>query len=429
LVEVSLPIRSDDIQPEDWGADTKIARLSHQYMDGRRFPLSIVSLNAEIYDGLPASNEILDISSLRNMKEDEIIRNVLAKAKPEFRFRKMESSDNQNVDAEFIESGEMLVIKLEIRLRVPVSLGIGNQVNAQIDHLELNWPTIVTQQGLRIIKDVQTSGGVQFFQQDWLYCPDNLSIEMSSLQLSLVSQKKIQSQPFNNYCINLYLLVRASEGLIKQDYLHGHMQIKVKNILFSGRDIVWLESTGKRKTDPSKQTSVKKQSLFNVDFEITLSELFDKRQTMISHQWHFPGVYLNANRLADLQGILKDTGYEVDSPEIGYETENIDAKGAEKENTGKFKLAKVSGRRYHVKPGEKIRKMDVELWAIKTAATETVREHEIASQGVYKSSLPTNDLVIILFGNIDGAAELLSKDAQRIVTKLKKRLKAVADAR
>lgn len=424
LVDVLVPIRSDSIRQEDWDTSAKIIRLAHQYMQGQQFPLPIVVLDVEIFDGIPALGESVKLNDFKNKKEDEIIRTILSKAKPGLTIQKNQNIDSKDVESELVESGEMLVVKLEIKVQVPLVLEVNSGTNISVDYIELNWPTIVTQQGLMIVRKISDTD--KFRRQDWHYCPDNSSIQTSLLRLTYVKPKARRPQSFNEYGLTLYLLVCASEGLINQDKLQGHMKLRIENVLFSGRDIAWIHSTGKRqKID--ELPMVKKHTFCNVNFDITLSELFDKRQILITHQWCFPGVYLNANRLDDLQGILKDIGYETDPPE--YETDETGANGSNEKAVSGFKLVKVSGKRYHVKSGEKIRTMNIVLWAVKTATTITTRKREIERQGIYKSSIPTSDLVILLLGEIDGAAELLSRDVQKIVTKLKKRLNAVADAR
>lgn len=117
----------------------------------------------------------------------------------------------------------------------------------------------------------------------------------------------------------------------------------------------------------------------------------------------------------DVSEAFRDLGYKTDV-EIGEKEEVVSSKIIRAKRAGTLESGNPV-----------VLRQDVRVTRVKGA--DTRREREIPSGLSVSTELPTSDLVVEIFGRMNGPGSLLDKDSEHLMVILQQRLSVVADLR
>lgn len=396
VLDVNIPLRTDEINEEDWTADEFSALFLHDYFleRPRYYPISI---DLEVRD-YAAISPFMVSRDLRKLAKDDDFWKLLFEKSSE------------------IYQGNNLSFEIVIQISLPTVL-VNKDISVGLEKLILIWPKFPPKEQFQIWQ-LDTKKG-NWKNVDWVYEPDRNEIVLAYLEMNQVGSKN--GSPLTKYWSIIRVdLMFASGDLIKEDKIDGKAIIKVENALLSGRDVAWINLDGQK----DKAANVKKQTVIDASFKAFLSDRFANKQSFISRAWRFPGVSLTPSRIVDIVSILQDQGYSIIYPDIINNDENQDTQKEKETERGH-----IVGRRLVIESEQDPYELKVFIDVRGTALTTTKRERRIAEEETFITEIPTQELLINYFAQINGPGRIVALDADNIMLRLKEQFSTVADLR
>lgn len=376
--------------PEDWVSDRFVCLNEHTYTPAtpRYFP---VNVDLKIWDSTS------DHFAFHRRLADEV-----AKVRTSAEMIRLLGGD--------MLQGGVFVMDMDIQVLLPADLDPQN-LTVQLSSLNLDWVSIP------LPGEVSVFDWERSRKLEWCYQPDDSTIEVSNIPLS--AQAPARGTNLRPYRASLSFIIKQASQVILQSEITGRLAVDVNGWLLSGRQVSWMDATGKRVQDLDK---IHTQTRLAASFDVDLNHLFMNRQAVIYRQWMLPGVPLTPARLDDLAGALSDLGYELTLDEKPLM--NL----VEKQEADRPVFGRVSGSRWDVRPHLEPIQMTVDLWAVQIAQSQT--EHEVtSSQGTVRTTLATSDLFISACGRSNCQGSVLAGDLDRLMVVLKSRLMSIATQR
>ena len=312
-------------------------------------------------------------------------------------------------------SGQM-VLDMTIKIYVPSLLPIEkrNSLKVKLDKVSIQWPTVMSSGQLSIkhrspINDEKTN----YQPADWHNNPVERTIELTNIEIKN-DQELINS--LIPYSLQIRFHLKTPYPVIKQVQLLGSMRILLEGLLLSGREIAWLNPNGMR----SKETSpIKEISSLDITFAAFLPDLL-RRQTTTSRRWMFPGIKLTPTRVHDMEMTLRDMGFKI--------LNTIKDRREGDQQTSSVRTYIYAEQWVHAPSGEQV-KTNLKIWLSSENNAETQRDREMPDGIKVSTKLPTEDLVIQLWGTLFGPGSQLDLILEELLVVLNERFATVADVR
>lgn len=395
---VQIPLLNSILtDPGVWTADTFRAVVRHKY--DPEAPIFVpLRMEMQVYDNAQDSRER---PGLKRGSMLELIER--AKGIPGML---------EILDGEPLQGGQ-LVIALSISASLPAFM-VSDDLRVTISQWKFKWPTIAPDWHIKI-HSLNPDEDIS-----WRYNPDDQTVE-----LALLSAQRGEPEPGSllvPFSRDLLLTLDSPGQVISQDELEGSLQLCIHGCLLSGRQVGWLDVSGKRLEGDADLLDVR--TILNVRFIATLSDRFRQRRTAAYRQWYLAGVRLSSARLDDIAAALRDMGYRI-SDESGLLTINPKRQN----NEAAIEIGVVLGQRYRLSQNQEPALLDIAIWALPVSPAATSRKREISEGGEVSTTWDTNDLILQVRGQMSGAGSLLGLDMDELMNQLKSRFSAVADLR
>lgn len=136
-------------------------------------------------------------------------------------------------------------------------------------------------------------------------------------------------------------------------------------------------------------------------------------KSFISRHWVFPGVRFHPARYSDVVAVLMDMGYFPDEPK---EKKEVDE-------------GKITVKLHLLQPGQEPAELFIWIQLTEELTTTTTRERKLEEEETYRTEISTRVLAIDFYAQMDGGVEILTRDAENLMQRLKDQFTAVVDLR
>jgi hypothetical protein len=381
VLDVEIPLRTADVSEEQWSADELVIECSHEYKPEQPhyFPIQV-------------QIEVLDRYAIHPMWLVEKYYQ-----KDEFWKQLTEASSR-------VLSGKNLSFEVTVKVNLPSILG-GNDLMVRLERMTFGWPKIPSRSQFEMH---QWNADQQSWDLlDWNYKPEQREITLGPIQMPVGPRSK-NGNPLITYQTLIRVDLEFATGdLLQRDELRGTAVVHIDDTLLSGRDVAWIHASGMKSDSTVK---VKKRTILESEFEVSLSEQFEIKRSFLSRRWIFPGVSPQVARLNDIGSVLLDMGYALGNPIDGG--------------------TRIAARRQIISPGQGLSELFFWIQMTENTPAPTTRERKLeGEEKMYRTEIPTRGLTIDLYAQMNGVGGILALDAENLMIRLKDQFTAVADPR
>jgi hypothetical protein len=299
-----------------------------------------------------------------------------------------------------------LILDVTLRVHVPSKAIIGEpaQIDAYLDPLSIQWPTVVPNWQLKVVD----LSGDQAQPLCWIYNPETESVEVREVRLRAVGAPS--GARYIIAAARLRLTVNYPGELTSMNVMQGSARVVLKQLVLSGRQLAVFDAAGYEWPTERLAPVLERQTELMGTFELRLAGRFKRRMTSTYRRLQFPGVMPDALRQADVGAMLRDLGYE-----------NIEVHTPQPDEGGW--RWRIDCRRWE--PVEHALTA-LTLLAIEGGRGRTRREQAVPGGLTVSTIHPTSSLTLHIWGRLQGGSGSLTNGLNDVLEILKHRFRAVA---